>query len=49
MVKRRIFFFNLTIESPERPRCCHSAVFIGNPVHVLEIAYWDFQNPTVYV
>ena len=33
------FFFNLTIKSPEQPR----------PVHVLQIAYCDFENPTVYI
>ena len=43
------FVFNLTIKSLERPRWCHSAVFIGSPVHVLRIAYCDFENPTVYI
>ena len=37
------------MKSPEQPRWCYSAVFIGSSVHVLPIAYCDFENPTVYV
>ena len=49
MLQKCIFFSNLTIKSPEQPRWYHSAVFIGSPVHVLRIAYCNFENPTVYV
>ena len=43
------FFFKLTIKSPEHSCWCHSAVFIGSPVRVLPIAYFDLEKPTVHV
>ena len=39
------FFFNLTIKLPDRARWCHSAVLI----HVLPIAYCDFESSIVFI
>ena len=35
---KKVYFLNLTIKSPERPCWCHSPVFIGSPIQVLQIA-----------
>ena len=39
------FFLSLTIKSLERPRWCHSAVFIGSFDHVLRIAFCWLWRP----
>ena len=39
----------IPIKSPERPCLCHSAVFIGSPVHVLQIAYCWLWRPHCYM